>query len=408
MPVFRLACLLPILTLLFSCGPEAKQTPSLGEVYVGPNTLPLRKEISLKSPVTATVKHGERLDIVMFRHRFLKVRTAGGAAGWTDVRQLISSEQMSGILALSARSAGLPSQGVAATSEPLNLHIDSNRASPSFLQVPAAAKCDIIGHRVAPRVQPAPEAFHAPAPAPRQPKHPVKATKETLKLSPPPPPKPPANWLQLSQRARTQTDPAPVPVQPVKPPEAKAPVVLEDWSLVRTADGKAGWALSRLLNMAIPDDVAQYAEGHRITSYFPMGEVRDDDAVKYNWLWTTVGSGVVPFEFDSFRFFIWSRRHHRYETAYIERNVMGHYPVEVNNRAATPTFSLVLEDDNGKLWKTSYLFEGGRVHKLSSAPYQPPPEKTPVASLAAAPNPVANGPSWFARAKQKVASMFGR
>ena len=34
---------------------------------------------------------------------------------------------------------------------------------------------------------------------------------------------------------------------------------MEDWNLIRTKDGKAGWVLSRMLVMAIPDEVAQYS-----------------------------------------------------------------------------------------------------------------------------------------------------
>ena len=60
--------------------------------------------------------------------------------------------------------------------------------------------------------------------------------------------------------------------------------------------------------------------------------MRDGDSVKNNWLWTTITKGGEPYEFDSFRVFVWSLRHHRYETAYIERNVVGHYPVQVSER----------------------------------------------------------------------------
>ena len=79
--------------------------------------------------------------------------------------------------------------------------------------------------------------------------------------------------------------------------------------------------------MSIPDEVAQYAEGHRITSYFAMADIQDEGQTKHHWLWTTMVSGGVPYEFDGFRFFVWSLRHHRYETAYIERKVVGYYPV---------------------------------------------------------------------------------
>ena len=38
------------------------------------------------------------------------------------------------------------------------------------------------------------------------------------------------------------------------------------WTLVRNKQGLAGWALQGRLIAAIPDEVAQYSEGARITS----------------------------------------------------------------------------------------------------------------------------------------------
>ena len=43
---------------------------------------------------------------------------------------------------------------------------------------------------------------------------------------------------------------------------------MEDCNLVRSKEGRTGWVLTRALRMAIPYEVAQYAEGHRITAYF--------------------------------------------------------------------------------------------------------------------------------------------
>ena len=83
-------------------------------------------------------------------------------------------------------------------------------------------------------------------------------------------------------RTEDEPDDKGAPVQQADPPK---PIPLEDWYLVRTKDGKAGWVLSRMVSMAIPDEVAQYAEGHRITSYFSLGKVDDDGVQK------TTGSG---------------------------------------------------------------------------------------------------------------------
>jgi hypothetical protein len=122
--------------------------------------------------------------------------------------------------------------------------------------------------------------------------------------------------------------------------------------------------------MAVPDDVAQYAEGHRIVSYFSLGEVRDGDQTKQEWLWTTIqGSSQADYDFDSFRVFVWSLRHHRYETAYIERNLKGHSPVlmkELELSAASrkgqavavkyPGFSICEEKADGRRRWRDYAF----------------------------------------------------
>jgi len=195
-------------------------------------------------------------------------------------------------------------------------------------------------------------------------------------IAPPPmpaAPAPPRNWENLS-RPRAPDLPGYVP------PVPKNPTALDDWTLVRMRDRsggepRVGWVLSRMLIMSIPDEVAQYAEGHRITAYMALGEIKDKsrNESKPNWLWTTESTGQVPYEFDSFRVFVWSTRRHRYETAYIERNVKGHYPVETQDVPGQDekAFSLVLEDKDGKLYKRTYAFSGYRVHMISKTPVEP-------------------------------------
>ncbi len=83
---------------------------------------------------------------------------------------------------------------------------------------------------------------------------------------------------------------------------------MDDWSLIRNAAGQSGWVLTRRLFMAIPDEVAQYAERRRIVSYFKLGETRDGKTVKPTWLWTTIDRGLEPYDFDGIRVFVWSTR----------------------------------------------------------------------------------------------------
>jgi hypothetical protein len=138
--------------------------------------------------------------------------------------------------------------------------------------------------------------------------------------------------------------------------------------------------------MAIPDEVAQYAGGARITSYFDLGEVKDEEkGTKHNWLWTTA-SEQITYDFDAWRVFLWNRRRHRYETSYRQRKIEGYYPVRVDPPDPGMfgrTFHLITEDDDEKFRTRGYVFDGTRVHLISTEDYQPNGSKPgkPAASL---------------------------
>ncbi len=223
-----------------------------------------------------------------------------------------------------------------------------------------------------------------------------------LRLPAAPAPGLPEDWRELSKTGDADTSvSAPRPAPPV------VPVPTEDWTLVRTKDGAAGWVLTRMLVMSIPDEVAQYSEGHRITAYFAMAEVKDGDRVKYDWLWTTQSQTDVPYDFDSFRYFVWNPRHHQYETGYIQRNVVGYYPVKVTP-GPQPKFSMILQDDDGKLYRNNFFLQGYHVHRASKEPWTAPAagavtQQSPAPSRPEAPAPP---PGFFQRVRDKIHGWF--
>lgn len=375
-----------VAAFLTACGADKNKARAIGEAFVGPITLNLRSELAPGAKTVASVKHGERVEIIQTRRRFIKVRTASGAEGWTDSRRLMNTTQMAELNELADRSARLPSQGQATVWGTLNIHAEPYRQSVSFHQLHERDRAHVVWHQVVPRnAQPPDVQLTArPAPAPRK-----RASDDAEKLPPlqqAPAPAPPKNWLELSRTA-------PLMSAPEEQKRTLPQVPMDDWNLVRMQSRRAGWALARNLVMAIPDEVAQYAEGHRITSYFSMGTVDDHGVTKHHWLWTTNSQVAVPYEFDSFRYFVWNMRRHRYETAYIERGLEGYYPTIVE-KGSPPRFSVVVREKDGKLYRKTYTYEIYRVRLVGKAPAErlPSPYTSGGETLLASSQPDADEP----------------
>ena len=386
--------------LLAGCKPRADHSPSIGLAYAGPATLVLRQDISPGSPPAVTAHHGDRLEIVQQRRRVIKVRTAKGQEGWIEDRLLLTPDEFARLKRFNQQALAMPSQGVATTYDILNIHTEPSRYSPSFIQVKQGEKFDVIAHEAAPRKAPPRKALVVPAPKPVAGK---KAAKEP-KIPPPPAPaapKPPEDWLALSKTN--------LPEEAVK--QVKEAEPMDDWSLIRTSGGQSGWVLTRRVFMAIPDEVAQYAEGRRITSYFPLGEIRDGDQVKKIWLWTTIEEAMQPYDYDSYRVFVWSLRHHRYETAYIQRRVRGYFPVLTE----PPGFSVCIENRDGERRRHIYSVVGGATRPAGEKACEAPPTlEKPIDSTPAlvargnAAGPAAAPESLFTRVKNRLRDLRKR
>ncbi len=356
------------LIFLAACQSEKAEPPVIARAFVGPYELELIAELQPEADIVATLHHGEQIDIIERRRRFARVRTTSGLEGWTDGRQLLSAAAMARLRRLSMNAARLPSQGKATVYDTLNVHTEPNRQAPSFYQMQEGILAEVVAHRVVRR-----EAYQAPE----------------------------------------DTDRELLPLNSFAPPSAVPEPPVDDWSLVRLSDGRAGWVLTRMLVMAIPDEVAHYAGGHRITAYASLGKVLDGGQTKHHWLWTTQSQGGRTYQFDSFRVFVWSLRRHRYETAYIQRKVIGYYPVRVlepeEDAGGSPSaahFSLTVRSDDGKTYRQTYSFSGYRVRLVEERPWEPPPDVHRAGESQYVELPPDETPSLFEEFMQSVLGLF--
>ena len=421
--------LLAALAVIFCLAGCAEERQTLGRAFVAPQTLNVRSDISAKSGSVTALKHGDRVTIIDVQRRMVKVETSSGSVGWVDSTDLLSPDQMRQIEEDRARQRALPSQGAATAFEILNIHIEPSRRSPAYAQIPEGGPVVLLGRLRAPKNALPSKTSALVVERPQPVKRPKKQQETKLGFRPPSkpaPPKPPANWLDLSSEridgAATSKDLAAQDAQKKKAAqelaarkaaEAKKPVVMEDWTLIRTKAGETGWVLTRNLTISIPDEVAQYAEGKRITSYFELGSVNDEEkGMRHHWLWTTL-SGDDAVDFDSWRVFTWNIRKHHYETSYRQRDLTGYFPVSVDpaDKAVGRTFHIITKDDDEKFRKRTYSFDGTLVHLVGTEDVSSEPNST--MTQANKPNGLDTNkmeskahPGWFYQQWSALASRF--
>jgi SH3-like domain-containing protein len=306
------------LFLLSGCGRSRHRV--LEVAYVSAPQAALRDQLSTMYNRVGNVKNGERLEVIDREKRFAKVRTASGLEGWIEQRYLVDQKTYDGLQKLTAENKDAPVQAPGVLRNDTNLHISPGRDTEHLYQLASGAKVSLIKRDVAEKQ---PGAVSAP------------------KL--------------VNGKLTTKAAPGPV---------------LEDWWLVRDEQGHVGWVLSRMVDVDVPIDIAQYAEGQRFVAFFKLDEVPDGDknVPEYLCVLTEPHDGQ-PYDFDQIRVFTWNVRKHRYETAYREHGLSGVLPVTVTHESfdkegTLPVFIVRVKDDAGTIAERKYKLNTPIVRRV--------------------------------------------
>jgi SH3-like domain-containing protein len=319
--------LLPLLAVLLSVGCRSRgKVQEIG--YVSAAQAVLRDRVAAVYNKTGAVKNGDRVQILGRERRFVRVRTAAGAEGWLEQRYLVTQQVYDGFQKLELQSKELPVQAPGTTRNDTNLHLEPGRETEHLYQLNQGAKVLILKRDTAEKNLPGAIAI------------------------------PTGDESQSSK-----------PVTPI----------LEDWWLVRDADGHVGWVLARMVDLDAPLEIAQYAEGQRIVAFFALNQVADGDkkVPQYLVLLTEPKDGL-PFDYNQLRVFTWNVKRHRYETAYREHNLNGVLPATVSQEnfdkeGTLPVFVLRVKDDNGTVTERKYKLNTPIVRRVL-APGETPPK----------------------------------
>lgn len=313
-PLVRLLPLLVLLSAIGGCD-RLRSKPAPEYVYVVAKETFLRDRIAVVSNHVANVTNGERLEVVEHNRRFLKVKTAKGEIGWIEEHGVIDQDTHQQFAELAKQHAHDPVVATATLRDDLYLHVKPGRKEYRFYLLPENDKLQLLVRASVAKPEP-PQALPVPLP--------VAKTKT-------------AGKQEASAAPRT-------------PP-------LEDWWLVRDAQGRVGWMLSRRLDIDVPDSIAGYSEGQRMIGAYQLTTVNDPESSfpngqvpEYVTVLTPYKDGL-PYDFDQVRIFTWNVRKHRYETAYRQRNLQGYLPVHVGMQnfdkiGTVPVFSFKTATDD--------------------------------------------------------------
>jgi SH3-like domain-containing protein len=339
--------------------------------YVSGVEVNLRDRVAAVYEKAGLVKNGDRVEVLDHDRHFVKVRTASGQMGWIEQRYLVGEQVFDELQKLTAENANDPVQALGITRNGTNLHVEPGRETEHLYQILTGEKLALLKRGTADKNAPAPVSTVAAQ------KPPAKTAAEKAHANLKPGEKPNIKAAQRNESAPVPATPAAAtPVSATPHPSAGPPPVIEDWWLVRDSHGRVGWVLARMVDLDVPLEVAQYAEGQRIMAFFTLDEVQDGDKKIPQFLMAlTEPKDGMPFDFNQFRVFTWNVRRHRYETAYRER-IEGMLPVTVahedfGKEGVLPVFVIRALDEDGKTSERKYKLNSPIVRRVLAPGEEP-------------------------------------
>jgi len=307
-------------------------------VYVAARQMYLKDRVAAVSNRVAQVVNGQQLEVLEHGKRFLKVRTEKNEVGWIEERAVIDATDYSAFAKLTTEHKNDPVVATGSVRDDIYLHISPGRATDRFYLLPENTKVQLLSRASVPKT-----ASNAPAPPI---KRPTPAPSSAGKPAKPPT----ASQPDAKQASENPGEPS---AADSDADESGTPSIpMEDWWLIRDPQGRTGWLLGGRVDVDVPDEIGQYAEGQRIVGAYVIAKVNDSEAnvpnnqvSEYVTALSPPKSGL-PFDFDQIRVFTWSVKHHRYETAFRLRPIQGYFPLRITSQpgpsGTEPVFSFLI------------------------------------------------------------------
>ncbi|ADW68201.1 SH3 domain-containing protein [Granulicella tundricola] len=287
--------------LLAGCS-RFHEKPNEHYVFVTSKQGYLRDRVAAVSNRTAQVGNGDRLKVLDHARHFVKVQTDKGAIGWIEEKAVATPEVADEFDALKEEHKNDPAVASAVVRDTVYLHVKPGRDAEKFYLLAEGEKLKMLKRATLVKAVTQMTAAKAQKAIPQ------------------------ASGTNAARKGG---------VAEIVAAEAPAPPAMEDWWLVTDSQGHTGWIFSRMIDVDAPDSLTRYSEGQRFVGAYILTTVHDEgaptdqkDIPEYVTVSSPYKAGL-PYDFDQVRVFTWSMTHHRYETAFRDKNIEGYLPVTI-------------------------------------------------------------------------------
>lgn len=298
-------CVVAAGSLLMGGCSRFKAKPAEQFVFVTAKQANLRDRVAAVSNRTGQVANGDKLKVLEHGRHFLRVQTEKGEVGWIDEKAVATGTAAGEFDTLKEAHKNDAEVASAVVRDQVFMHLKPGRDSERFYLLNEGEKLKLLRRATL-----------------------IKATNPALVARAQKPIPQAAGSDARGKHAVVKALPTTAVTEPLPPS-------MEDWWLVRNSQGHTGWVFARMMDVDAPESLTRYAEGQRIVGAYVLTTVHDVEAPGDNKdvpIYVTVLSPYkagLPYDFDQVRVFTWSLTHHRYETAFRDKNIEGYLPVSV-------------------------------------------------------------------------------
>jgi len=272
---------------------------SLSDAYISERSVTLWSSIAQVREQVGVLLYGDHVDVLARHNENVKVRTANGLIGWMDGRYLMEPDLWQRSAKLLKQASAIPIQARGRTKVPTNLRVEPGRNEPRLYQFSRNAQVEIVGRATADWVQVADE---------KESGEPAETKKEDWFLIRGVATRPPGEGVVRNSAITNTTQPG----------DQTIPI--------------AGWVIARFVSLDLPDPVREGAESANIRplAWFELNRVSDGEGEHLQYLAAGArGPEGLPCDFTTLRVYTWNSRKTRYETAFIDNNLCGVFPIHI-------------------------------------------------------------------------------